>query len=63
MIVDCCYEHQKCGNSQRSGKKTPSEWKILTKGEWPILKCIALSTKIFCIIDVLAGFFIDNIAT
>jgi hypothetical protein len=32
------------------------------KGKWPILKCMALSTKIFCMTDVLAGFFIDNTA-
>jgi hypothetical protein len=38
----------------------PSEQKILTKGKWLILKCIALSTKIFCITNVLAGSFIDN---
>jgi hypothetical protein len=30
------------------------------KEKWPILKCIALSTKLFCITDILAGFFIDN---
>jgi hypothetical protein len=36
--------------------------KILKKGKWPILKCIALSTKIFCMTDVLAGFFTDNTA-
>jgi hypothetical protein len=34
--------------------------KLLRKGKWPILKCFALSTKIFCITDVLAGFFTDN---
>jgi hypothetical protein len=27
---------------------------------WPILKCVALSTKIFCITDVLAGSSINN---
>jgi hypothetical protein len=36
--------------------------KILKKGKWPILKCIALSTKIFCITNVLAGFFTVNTA-
>jgi hypothetical protein len=36
--------------------------KIPTGGKCPILKCIALSTKIFCITNVLAGSFIDNTA-
>jgi hypothetical protein len=36
--------------------------KILTKGKWPILKCIALSTKIFCIANILTGSFIDSTA-
>jgi hypothetical protein len=30
--------------------------KVPMKGIWPILKCIALSTKYFYIADVLAGF-------
>jgi hypothetical protein len=33
------------------------------KRKWPILKCIALSTKIFYIIGVLAGLFTDNTAS
>jgi hypothetical protein len=38
--------------------------KIPTKGKWPILKCIALSRKIFfCITDVLAGSSINNTTT
>jgi hypothetical protein len=44
------------------GKEAAFRTKILTKGKWPILKCISLSTKIFCITDVLAGFFTDNTA-
>jgi hypothetical protein len=36
--------------------------KIPTRGKWPILKCIALSTKIFCITNILVGAFIDNTA-
>jgi hypothetical protein len=36
--------------------------KIPTGGKWPILNYIALSTKIFCITNVLAGSFIDNTA-
>jgi hypothetical protein len=32
------------------------------KRKWPILKCIALSMKMFCITDILAGFFTDNTA-
>jgi hypothetical protein len=28
-----------------------------TREEWPILKCIALSMKIFCITNILAGSF------
>jgi hypothetical protein len=60
LIVDCHYKHQKHGNRQRSGKKPPSEQEILTKGKWPILKCIALSTKTFYITNILAGFFTDN---
>jgi hypothetical protein len=36
--------------------------KILTKGKWPILKCISLSMKLFCITNILAGTFIDNTA-
>jgi hypothetical protein len=31
VIVDCYYKHQKHGNSRHSGKKPPSEQKILTK--------------------------------
>jgi hypothetical protein len=54
------YKHQEHGNSWHSGKKPPSEQEILTKGKWPILECIALSTKLFCITNVLAGFFTDN---
>jgi hypothetical protein len=34
--------------------------KIPAKGKWPILKYIALSTKIFCITNVLAGSSINN---
>jgi hypothetical protein len=34
--------------------------KIPTRGKWPVLKYIALSTKIFCITNVLAGSIIDN---
>jgi hypothetical protein len=34
----------------------------MTKGKWPMLKCIALSTKIFCITNVLAGSSINNTA-
>jgi hypothetical protein len=34
--------------------------KIPTKGKWLILKCVALSTKIYCIIDVLTGSSINN---
>jgi hypothetical protein len=34
--------------------------KIQIKGKWPILKCIALSTKTFYITNILAGFFTDN---
>jgi hypothetical protein len=30
------------------------------KKKWPILKCIALSTKMFCITNILAGSFIGN---
>jgi hypothetical protein len=30
------------------------------KRKWPILKCIALSTKTFYITDILAGSFIGN---
>jgi hypothetical protein len=38
--------------------------KIPTKGKWPILKCIALSTKLFfCITNVLAGSSINNTTT
>jgi hypothetical protein len=38
--------------------------KIPTKGKWPILKCIALSTKnIFCITNVLAGSSINSATT
>jgi hypothetical protein len=29
-------------------------------GKWPILKCIALSTKMFYITNILAGSFIGN---
>jgi hypothetical protein len=47
-------------HSRHSVKKPPSEQKILTKEKWPILNCIALSMKIFCITNVLAGSFIDN---
>jgi hypothetical protein len=38
------YKHQKYRNSQRSGKKLPSEQKSKQR-RWPILKCISLSTK------------------
>jgi hypothetical protein len=47
LIVDYkhqYYKHQKYGNSPRSGKKPPSEQKSQQR-RWPILKCIALSTK------------------
>jgi hypothetical protein len=38
--------------------------KIPTKGKWPILKCIALSKKIFfACTNVLAGSSINNTAT
>jgi hypothetical protein len=36
--------------------------KILTKGKWPIINCVALSTKIFCITDILTGSSINNTA-
>jgi hypothetical protein len=32
------------------------------KRKWPILKCIALSTKIFYVTGILAGSFIGNTA-
>jgi hypothetical protein len=44
------------------GKEAAFRTKNPDKGKWPILKCIALSTKMFCITDVLAGSFTDNTA-
>jgi hypothetical protein len=41
-------------------KEAAFRTKIPTKGKWPILKCVSLSTKIFCITDVLAGSSINN---
>jgi hypothetical protein len=60
--IYCYYKRQKHGNSQHSGKKPPSEQKFSDKGKWPILKSIVLSTKMFCITNILAGSFIVNMA-
>jgi hypothetical protein len=38
------------------------QYKDPDKGKWPILKCIALSTKMFYITNILAGSFIGNTA-
>jgi hypothetical protein len=46
LIIDCYYKRQRNGNS-RHREEAAFRTKILTKGKWPILKCIALSTKIF----------------
>jgi hypothetical protein len=45
------------------GKEAAFRKKNPDKRKWPILKCIALSTKIFYITGVLAGSFIGNTAT
>jgi hypothetical protein len=49
-------------NSQRLGKKPSLEQKNPNR-RWPILECIALSTKIFHIIDVSCKILFDDPAT
>jgi hypothetical protein len=44
-------------------KEAAFRTKNYDKGKWPILKYIALSTKMFCITNILAGSFIGNTAT
>jgi hypothetical protein len=55
---DC--KHQEHGNSWHLERSRLQNKKSRQKGKWPKLECIALSTKLFCITDVLAGFFTDN---
>jgi hypothetical protein len=49
-------------NSRRSGKKPPLEQKNPNR-KWPMLMCIALSTKILHITDVSYRLLFDNLAT
>jgi hypothetical protein len=65
LIVD--YKHQDYRhpihrNNRRSGKKPPLEQKNPNR-RWPILECIALSTKILHIADVFCRLLFDNPVT
>jgi hypothetical protein len=59
IVVPSVRETEIAGIREEAAFRT----KIPTKGKWPILKCIALAQKYFCITNVLAGSSINNTTT